>query len=115
MLAATTMTKTIRVVIKVSLRVGHVTLRPSSRTCCRNSNGPTRLGAGREGGVGAPAPPPRGAGVPRDALRPRSTFLVASFDAMSDVPSPLETNRGAKPGPSQACAAALSDLGWRCV
>src|SRR5690348_1169694 len=39
MLARTTITKTIAVVIMVSLRVGHVTLAASERTCCRKSNG----------------------------------------------------------------------------
>src|SRR3954452_483128 len=106
------MMNTMMVVTVVSLRVGHVTLRPSSRTWFRNSSGPVRFGAGRAGGVWR-----GGGGVddPREVPRVTSIFFVASFDAM--VPRTGETgrereNRGAvalgKPAPT-----AIIDLGVR--
>src|SRR5688500_14775393 len=56
MLASTTITNTIAVVIMVSLRVGQVTFAASERTCCMKSNGfvsaislrPHRLWSGGE-------------------------------------------------------------------
>ena len=102
---------TMTVVTMVSLRVGHVTLRPSSRTCFRNSNG-VRFGAGRAGGVSR-----GGVGVddPRGVPRVTSIFFVASFDAMAPRTGKTgreRRNRGAgalgKPAPT-----AVIDLGVR--